>query len=65
MATFIVHPERNWPHPGVLHFMDALGVREELRDMARRFATAGYYVMLPSLYHRDGIRQAKDMPQQL
>jgi len=29
----------------VLFFMDAPAIREELRDMARRIATAGYYVM--------------------
>ena len=30
------------------------GVREELRDMARRLATVGYYVLLPDLYYRAG-----------
>ena len=34
--------------------MDAPAIREELRDMARRFATSGYYVMLPNLYYRAG-----------
>jgi carboxymethylenebutenolidase len=53
-ATFIAHPERNGPHPLVMVFMDAGGVREELRDMARRLASVGYYVMLPNLYHRIG-----------
>ena len=41
-ATFIVHPERDGPHPIILFFMDAPATREELRDMARRIATAGY-----------------------
>lgn len=54
MATFIVHPERDGPFPVVLYMMDAIGVREELRDFARRLATVGYYVMLPNLYYRDG-----------
>jgi carboxymethylenebutenolidase len=35
-------------------FMDAPGMRDELRDMASRFATAGFYVMLPNLYYRIG-----------
>jgi carboxymethylenebutenolidase len=34
--------------------MDAHGVREELRDMARRLGTVGYYVLLPNLYYRAG-----------
>jgi carboxymethylenebutenolidase len=57
MNTFIVHPERGGPHPVVLFYMDAPGIREELRDMARRLASAGYYVMLPNLYHRSGVEE--------
>jgi carboxymethylenebutenolidase len=55
MNTFICHPERFGPHPVVLFFMDAPGIREELRDMARRLGTVGYYVMLPNLYYRSGV----------
>ena len=54
MQTFICHPERGGPHPAVFFLMDAPGIREELRDMARRLATAGYYVLLPNLYYRAG-----------
>jgi carboxymethylenebutenolidase len=57
MNTFIVHPERDGPHPVILFFMDAPAIREELRDMARRLATVGYYVMLPNLYHRFGVEE--------
>jgi carboxymethylenebutenolidase len=56
IETFLVHPERIGPYPVVLLFMDAPGVRDELRDMARRLASVGYYVMLPDLYHRPGER---------
>ena len=56
-TTFIVHPERNGPHPVILFYMDAPAIREELRDMARRFASAGYYVMLPNLYYRAGVME--------
>jgi len=61
-TTFIVHPEREGPHPIVLFFMDAPAIREELRDMARRIATVGYYVMLPNLYYRRGAMELKDLP---
>ena len=61
-TTFIVHPERDGPHPVVLFFMDAPAIREELRDMARRIATAGYYVMLPNLYYRSGVMELADLP---
>ena len=53
-STFIVHPDRGGPHPVIVFLMDAPAIREELRDMARRFATSGYYVMLPNLYYRAG-----------
>jgi len=52
MVTFVVHPDAGGPHPLVLFFMDAPGMREEIRDMARRLASAGYYVMAPQLYYR-------------
>lgn len=52
MNTFVTHPEEGGPHPVVLFYMDAPGKREELHDMARRFGTAGYYVVLPNLYYR-------------
>jgi carboxymethylenebutenolidase len=61
-TTFIVHPEREGPHPVVLFFMDAPAIREELRDMARRIAAAGYYVMLPNLYYRSGVMELADLP---
>ena len=54
METFICRPERGGPHPAVLFLMDAPGIREELRDMARRLATVGYVVLLPNLYYRAG-----------
>jgi len=56
-TTFICHPERGGPHPPILFFMDAPAIREELRDMARRLGTAGYYVMLPNLYYRAGVME--------
>lgn len=53
METFICRPERG-AHPAVLFLMDAPGIREELRQMARRLATVGYCVLLPNLYYRFG-----------
>lgn len=61
-TTFITHPERGGPHPLILFFMDAPGIREELRDMARRLASVGYYVMLPNMYYRSGVMELADLP---
>jgi carboxymethylenebutenolidase len=61
-TTFISHPERGGPFPVILFYMDAPAIREELRDMARRLATSGYYVMLPNLYYRAGVMELGPLP---
>lgn len=60
-TTFIVHPDRGGPHPAILFYMDAPAIREELRDMARRLASAGYYVVLPNMYYRAGVMELGPM----
>src|SRR4029078_8681848 len=54
MLTFIFHPEHDGPHPVVLYLMDAPSIRPVLKEMANRLSSAGYYVMLPSLFYRGG-----------
>ncbi|MBR1224052.1 MULTISPECIES: dienelactone hydrolase family protein [unclassified Bradyrhizobium] len=61
-TTFITHPERGGPFPVILFYMDAPAIREELRDMARRLATSGYYVMLPNMYYRSGVMELGPIP---
>ena len=58
MNTRVVSPGDSGPHPVVLFYMDAFGVREELHEMARRFAAKGYLVLLPNLYYRETRRFA-------
>src|SRR5690606_2285598 len=53
METFVCRPDRG-THPAVLLLMDAPGIREELRAMARRLTSVGYAVLLPNLYYRAG-----------
>ena len=54
IPLFVTCPERGGPHPVVILYMDAPGIREELYDMARRIATVGYYVVVPNLWYRWG-----------
>ncbi len=54
MPTFVHRPEHGGPHPVVLYLMDAPSIRPALHDMARRLASAGYYVMMPYLFYRGG-----------
>lgn len=52
MKTFIYHPEEGGPFPVVLYLMDAPSIRQQLKDMAIRMATSGYYVMMPFTFYR-------------
>jgi carboxymethylenebutenolidase len=55
MPAFVFHPEKegqSWPT--VLWLMDGPGIRQGLRDMASRLATAGYCVVLPYAFYRNG-----------
>ena len=54
LDAFVCHPDEGGPFPAVILYMDAPGMREELRDMARRLGTVGYFVVLPNLYWRAG-----------
>ncbi len=47
-------PPRTGSRPAVIFYMDAIGIRPALFDMAQRLASSGYYVLLPNLYYRSG-----------
>ncbi|MDN4172482.1 dienelactone hydrolase family protein [Nocardioides sp. SOB77] len=40
--------------PGVLFFVDAIGLRPQVEQMADRIASWGYFVLVPHVFHRDG-----------
>ena len=54
MDCFVVHPDHEGVYAPVILYMDVPGIREELRDFARRIASAGYLCVLPDLYYREG-----------
>lgn len=50
---FLYHANHQ-PLPGVLFFVDILGIREANRAMAKRLADAGYTVLVPNVFFRTG-----------
>ncbi len=50
--THVLQPEGPGPWPGVIVYMDAIGMRAALVEIAARIANAGYYVLLPDLFYR-------------
>jgi len=56
MEVFIAYPDGEGPFPVVIQLMDAMGMREELREIARRMASGGYYVLAPDFFYRTGVK---------
>jgi carboxymethylenebutenolidase len=56
----VYRPDGTGPWPGVLFFMDGVGMRAAMQEMAARLSTAGYYVLLPDLFWRAGEYTAPD-----
>lgn len=54
MAVLIKEPAIGGPHPTVIIFHDAPAIREAIHEFMRKFASAGYRVVTPDLFHRSG-----------
>lgn len=54
--AYLARPEGESPgeRPGVLLFMDAVGLRPQIAAMADRIASWGYVVLAPNTFHRYG-----------
>lgn len=52
--THFFLPDGQGPWPAVIFYMDGLGIRQALFDMAERLNRNGYAVLLPNLYYRAG-----------
>ncbi|HEY7169935.1 MAG TPA: dienelactone hydrolase family protein [Vicinamibacterales bacterium] len=52
--AYVYKPAGAGPWPGVLVFMDGLGIRPAMLEVGERLAGNGYFVLLPDLYYRSG-----------
>lgn len=51
---YVFRPTGNGPWPGVLAYMDGIGIRPAMLEVAERLATHGYVVLMPDLFWRAG-----------
>ncbi|WP_328302901.1 dienelactone hydrolase family protein [Streptomyces sp. NBC_00435] len=61
--AYLARPEGEGPYPGVLLYMNALGIRPHIKSMADRIAAAGYVVLLPNLFYRHGRAPVFELPE--
>ncbi|MFI6207993.1 dienelactone hydrolase family protein [Streptomyces sp. NPDC051041] len=61
--AYLAHPDDGKPHPAVLLYMDAFGLRPQLRSMADRLAGAGYTVLVPNVFYRHGRAPVSELPE--
>ncbi|RJQ75414.1 dienelactone hydrolase family protein [Pseudonocardiaceae bacterium YIM PH 21723] len=61
--AYLTHPAEGGPHPGVLFYMDALGLRPNIKEMADRLAAAGYTVLVPNLFYRTRRAPVFELPE--
>ncbi|MCX4816050.1 dienelactone hydrolase family protein [Streptomyces sp. NBC_01239] len=61
--AYLVHPGDERPRPAVLLYQDAFGLRPHLKSMADRLAEAGYTVLVPNVFYRNGRAPVVELPE--
>ena len=52
--AYVSYPDAGGPFPAVLFYMDGIGFRDTVKQMADRIASHGYYVLLPNMFYTFG-----------
>ncbi len=52
--SYVFRPTGAGPFPGVLVFMDGIGIRPAVLEIGERLAASGYFAVLPDLFYRSG-----------
>jgi len=58
--SYLFQPPGKGPWPGVLVFMDGIGIRPAMLEVGERIAAHGYFVLLPDRYYRSGPHATMD-----
>lgn len=48
---YLARPDNAQPHPGVIVIQEWWGINANIKDIAQRFAQAGFVALAPDLYH--------------
>lgn len=57
---YVFTPSEGGRHPGVIFYMDGLGIRPTIFEMGQRLADYGYVVLVPDLFYRLGRYETLD-----
>src|SRR5690606_33964437 len=60
--AFLAHPDDGAPHPAVLVFTDAFGLRPAVHRDAERLAALGFTVLVPNVLYGNGSAPVVDLP---
>src|SRR5438552_9425321 len=52
--AYVSRPTAPGRYPGVIVIMEAFGLNDHIKDVARRFAEQGYCALAPDMYTREG-----------
>ncbi|HEX7926369.1 MAG TPA: dienelactone hydrolase family protein, partial [bacterium] len=64
IPVYLVKPEGKGPFQSVIVIHEIFGQHEHIRDVARRFAKAGFAAAAPELYFREGgVKHLKEFPE--
>lgn len=59
--AYLSRPAAAGAYPGVIVIMEAFGLVDHIKDIARRFAAEGYVALAPDLYTRQGLPDPTDL----
>ena len=61
VSGYFARPLGGGPYPGVVVIHEVFGLVTHIKEVARRFAAAGYLAIAPDLHHREGPGDPEDV----